>query len=33
MNLLNGPVLYTRYPNSFESGNPYEYFTKKEAGD
>ena len=23
----------TRYPNGFESGSPYEYFTKKEAED
>jgi len=23
----------TRYPNSFESGSPYEYFTRREAED
>ena len=23
----------TRYPNSFESGSPYEYFTKRDAED
>jgi HEPN domain-containing protein len=23
----------TRYPNSFESGSPYEYFTRKDAED
>jgi len=23
----------TRYPNSFESGCPYEYFTRREAED
>ncbi|MBA7504906.1 hypothetical protein ES706_03568 [subsurface metagenome] len=23
----------TRYPNSFESGSPYEYFTEKDADD
>lgn len=23
----------TRYPNSFESGSPYEYFTRKDADD
>lgn len=23
----------TRYPNSFESGSPYEYFTRRDAED
>jgi len=30
---LDKYYLPTRYPNGFESGSPYEYFTKKEAKD
>lgn len=30
---LDKYYLPTRYPNAFESGSPYEYFTKKEAED
>jgi len=30
---LDKYYLPTRYPNGFESGSPYEYFTKKEADD
>jgi len=30
---LDKYYLTTRYPNGFESGSPYEYFTKKEAED
>jgi HEPN domain-containing protein len=30
---LDRYYLPTRYPNSFESGSPYEYFTEKDAED
>lgn len=30
---LDRYYLPTRYPNSFESGSPYEYFTRKDAED
>jgi HEPN domain-containing protein len=29
--ILDKYYVATRYPNSFESGSPYEYFTEKEA--
>ena len=31
--MLDRYYVPTRYPNSFESGSPYEYFTSKDADD
>jgi len=31
--ILDRYYIPTRYPNSFESGSPYEYFTRRDAED